>query len=250
MEETNINELLLVAESYKNPNLLSRLFYNKNYLLQKAYEYYTQAINILVYKKNINKAIEIYPTVIGIVVDMNISSTQLAEEYCKFAEIIYLKNKEDSIKTYDCAIYCYNSVNNIDAMKEILLKIIKICEDLNLYNKLIDYSEKYLNNYYDENIAIILGNYYIKNDKILKAYNIFKELYNKIKNKESYLKYYLCSMCLNLEKSSDLLYPPLDFFEEIIFIEEILAGNIANLKHEDNIVNILLNILIQNIKCT
>ena len=56
--------------------------------------------------------------------------------------------------------------------------------------------------------------------------------------------YYLCCMCLDLDKTSDLLYPPLEMFEEIMFIEKILSGNITNLNHNDDIINILLNIII------
>mgnify|MGYP003335985809 CR=1 FL=1 len=89
-------------------------------------------------------AIEIYPTIIGILVDMNISGTQLAREYCRFADIIYLVNKEESIKTYKCAIFCYEKSNNTVDIKNISLKIIKIYEELNLYDKLIDYLENYL----------------------------------------------------------------------------------------------------------
>ena len=74
---------------------------------------------------------------------------------------------------------------------------------------------------------------------------IHKRLKMDFKKPESFKQIFL-----ELEPESDPESSSLDFFEEIIFIEEILAGNIANLKHEDNIVNILLNILIQNIKCS
>ena len=50
-------------------------------------------------------------------------------------------------------------------------------------------------------------------------------------------------MILNLEKPSELLYPPLEYFEEVLFIEQVLSGNLTNLKHDDIIINILLNII-------
>ena len=50
MEETNIYELLAKAEEYRNPTLFTRLFYDKKYLLENAYNYYIQAINILIHK--------------------------------------------------------------------------------------------------------------------------------------------------------------------------------------------------------
>ena len=245
MEETNIYELLTKAEEYRNPSLLTKIFNDKKYLLEKSYDYYTQAINILIYKKDFKYAAEIYPNVIDVLINMDISGEQLALEYCKFANVIYKINKEKSVKTYECALCCYEKSNNKDNnIKEILLKIINIYDELKLYNELINYLEKYKLNYNDNELFIKLGDCYIRNDNIYKAYDVYKENYNKTKDKNSFLKYFLCNICLGLEKTSDLLYPPLDFIQELLFIEQLSTHNLIKLNHEDEIVNILLNIIV------
>ena len=67
--------------------------------------------------------------------------------------------------------------------QEILLKIINIYDELKLYNELINYLEKYKLNYDDNKLSIKLGDCYIRNDNIYKAYVVYKENYNKTKDK-------------------------------------------------------------------
>jgi tetratricopeptide (TPR) repeat protein len=272
-EETNIYELLSIAESYKNPNIIKRLCYNTEYLLEKAYEHYTHIINILLYKKEYEKAIDLYSEIFSIIINMNKNKDNmltgidkdkinfLAKEYYKLANIKYIVNKESSINSYKCSIFCYENNNNNEEVNKILIKIINIYEELKNNDKIIEYLEKYINNNKDIDITykIKLGDYYILNDNIIKANKIYEQIYKETNNNIIYIKLLLTKLCLNRDNLSQelydntLLYPSLDMIDEIMYIENIINSisskdreQIYSLidNNQDKIICILLNIIL------
>ena len=260
--ETNIYELLDIANSYKNPNIIKKILYSKKYLLEKSYDTYTQIVNILIFKKEYNKANFIYDNIINIVIDMDKDIYLITREFCKWANIKYLINKEDSVNTYMAAYYCFDKIKDTKESCKILDKIINIYEELLNYSKVIEYLIKYIEINNDINHQIKLGDYYILNDNILNATKIYSNCYKDNKLGCVYKKLILSKLCLNKDDlraelyDSNLLYPSLDIYEDILYVEniiDIIKNKDKNKllviisENKDNIINILLNNIMSNL---
>jgi len=254
-EENNVYKLLRLAEYYKNPNLFTRIFNSKKELLDKTYDYYTQIINILYYKKKYKEIINIYYEMIPIIIEMNYGLDFLGEEYFKYANIKYKINKNDSLSTYLCAYDCFIKNNNLKDVKKVLVKIINICEEINDTKRLINYLYMYIKQYNDIEYIVKLGNIYILNDEIIKALDIYNIGFKIDNNKECFIKLVLCKLFLK-EDNIVNLYPSIELIDEILYIENIIKF-IQNkdiesieklLNNKDNIINILLNLIKTSIK--
>jgi len=254
-EESNIHELLKLAHYYKNPGLITRLLNNKNTLLEKSYDYYTQIINILDYKKEYQKIVDIYYELMPIIIELNKGFNFIGEEYYKYAEYKYQINKKNSLLTYLCAYEFFIKNNNLQDTKKVLNKIINISEDIKDAKILIKFLDIYVTKYNEIDYIIKLGDLYILNDEIIKGQNIYDKGYKIDNNKECFIKLFLCKLFLK-EDNIINLYPPFELIDEILYIENIIKfiqnKDIKNLEslenNKDNIINILINLIKISIK--
>lgn len=240
-DESNVNELLKKAEYYADPPFYKKILNAEGYLTEKAYSYYTKAINILLHLKKYEIIQDIYPELINIALKLN--KNILANEYYNFAEVKYILDKKTALNTY---IVAYDIFINLNCKDEIIKCLLKITEIYEIFNK----SDNNIIKYYieldelkpDKIIKEKIANISINNDNLLDALKYYIEL-----GEEYNYNIVLCALIID---RLDMIKNNNDQIEEIIYyyidkdynkIYEILKDkNIFKLDYLLNLIKLKL----------